>query len=187
MSSESVLGTLAAEIRTCRKCPLHVSRINAVPGDGPSDAAVMIVGEAPGRSEDEQGLPFVGAAGKNLEALLLKAGLERRSVFITNCVKCRPPENRRPNRSELDACHPYLRRQVESLAPKVVVLLGDTALKEFFPEQTLGQMHGRAVRRGGVDFFPTYHPASVIYNPSLREALEGDFKSLGELVAGKDA
>jgi DNA polymerase len=142
----------------------------------------MIVGEGPGRSEDEQGLPFVGAAGRNLDELLSKAGLARGSVFITNCVKCRPPGNRRPARGELDACHPYLRRQMEAISPKVVVLLGDTALREFFPDSSLGRAHGSVIRRGEVSFFPSYHPASVIYNPSLKEVLESDFLRLGQLV-----
>jgi uracil-DNA glycosylase family 4 len=185
MSEDSVIPELAAEIRSCVRCPLHSSRKNAVPGEGPSDASVVIVGEAPGRNEDEQGRPFVGAAGQNLDALLSEAGLNRESVFITNSVKCRPPENRRPARSELDACHPYLRRQVEAIAPRVVVLLGDTALKEFFPESTLGRSHGTPMRRSGLEFFPTYHPASVIYNPSLKETLDDDFRKLGALVRGE--
>src|SRR5271155_3559954 len=125
MSKGPALEELATEIRSCIKCPLHLSRKNAVPGEGPSDASVMIVGEAPGRNEDEQGRPFVGAAGRNLDDLLSEAGVSRGSVFITNTVKCRPPANRRPARSELDTCHPYLRRQIEAIVPKVIVLLGD--------------------------------------------------------------
>jgi uracil-DNA glycosylase len=183
MTTETALQEISREVSVCVKCPLHATRTRAVPGDGPSDAGVMIVGEGPRRNEDEQGLPFVGAAGKNLDGLLSMAGLERNSVFITNCVKCRPPGNRRPSRKELDACHPYLRRQTEALAPRVVVLLGDTALKEFFPERSLGTANGNAIRRGEVEYFPTYHPAAVIYNPSLREALESDFAKLGELLS----
>lgn len=182
MSTGSDLTELASEIRSCARCPLHLSRTNAVPGEGRSDARVMIVGEAPGRNEDEQGLPFVGAAGRNLDELLSLAGLDRGSVFITNCVKCRPPANRRPSRGELDACHPYLRRQIERISPGIVILLGDTALKEFFPDSSLGDAHGRVLKHGSTEFFPTYHPASVIYNPSLKEALERDFRRLGEIV-----
>ncbi len=171
-------------MRSCEKCPLHLSRTNAVPGEGPADALVVIVGEAPGRNEDEQGRPFVGAAGANLDGLLHDAGLSRGSVFITNAVKCRPPSNRRPARGELDSCHPYLRRQIEAISPRVVVLLGDTATKEFFPEVTLSRGHGSAVRRGSVDYLPTYHPASIIYNPSLERALRDDFAKLATLAEG---
>jgi len=181
MSGETDLIAVASEVRACTRCPLHSTRKNAVPGEG-ARGGVMIVGEGPGRNEDEQGLPFVGAAGHNLDGLLAEAGLSRPSVFITNAVKCRPPENRRPMRGELDACHPFLRRQVEAVSPKVVVLLGDTALKEFFPDSTLGRAHGTTITRGGLLFFPSYHPASVIYNPSLKEVVKSDFRKLGEIV-----
>ncbi len=118
MSPATTVEELAAEIRVCVKCPLHSSRTNAVPGEGPAGARVVVVGEGPGRNEDEQGRPFVGAAGQNLDGLLSEAGLSRGDVFITNAVKCRPPENRRPARVELDSCHPYLRRQTRGdLAP----------------------------------------------------------------------
>jgi len=181
MTEDPALSALASEIGACVKCPLHSTRKNAVPGAG-ALGSVMVIGEGPGRNEDEQGLPFVGAAGHNLDGLLSEAGLSRGSVFITNAVKCRPPENRRPTRGELDACHPFLRRQIEAVAPRFIVLLGDTALKEFFPESTLGRAHGTSVRRGGLLFFPTYHPASVIYNPSLKDVVRDDFRKLGELV-----
>jgi len=116
--------------------------------------------------------------------LLIKAGLKRGDVFITNVVKCRPPANRRPKKGELDACHPYLRRQIDAIRPQVVVLLGDTALKEFFPGSTLGELHGKVTRRGDTRFFATYHPASIIYNRSLLDTLEKDFASLGEVLRG---
>jgi len=166
----------------CTKCPLHLTRTKAVPGEGPSDAAVMVVGEAPGANEDREGRPFVGAAGQNLQALLSRAGLRREDVFITNVVKCRPPGNRRPTRVESVTCHPYLRRQIELMEPRVIVLLGDTALKEIFPEGTLGEMHGRPARRSERTYYPTYHPASMIYNASLKAVLEGDFEGLGRLL-----
>lgn len=178
-----VLGGVASEVRACELCPLHESRKNAVPGDGPADAAVVIVGEAPGANEDERGLPFVGAAGKNLEGLLAMAGLSRADVFITNTVKCRPPANRKPRRDELDSCHPYLRRQLEAVRPRLVVLLGGTALKEFFPSGSLSSMHGKVARKGDYQFLPTYHPASVMYNRSLTPVLEGDFVQIGRAVS----
>jgi len=170
------------EVDSCTKCPLHLSRTRTVPGAGPSNARVLLVGEGPGYNEDQRGLPFVGAAGQNLEALLSRANLTRESVFITNVVKCRPPGNRRPAKTEADSCYPYLRRQIEAVSPMVVVLLGDAALKQFFPSSTLGSVHGTAVKRDARTFFPTYHPAAMIYNQSLRAVLEGDFEKLGALL-----
>ena len=131
-----------------------------------------------------QGRPFVGAAGRQLEGLLKDAGLNRDDVYITNVVKCRPPENRRPTDPEAEACHPYLERQIELLRPMVVVLLGDSALKRFLPEQTLGGAHGRLFRREGLALFPTYHPAAMIYNRALAKVSAEDFKALGNILAG---
>lgn len=180
--SEAELSTVAEEVRACRKCPLWKGRINAVPGEGRADAKLMVVGEAPGRNEDLEGRPFVGAAGKKLDALLAEAGLSRDEAFISNIVKCRPPKNRRPSKREADTCNQYLKRQMKSIASKVVVLLGDTALKQFFPAKSLSEDHGQRILMGGQRFFATYHPASVIYNPSLREVLVKDFQKLRELM-----
>jgi DNA polymerase len=185
MSAATEIEKVAAEVRSCERCPLHVGRKNAVPGEGPPNASVVVVGEGPGSNEDQQGRPFVGAAGHNLEALLSKAGLRREDVFITNAVKCRPPENRRPKKGELDSCHPYLRRQIDAIGPEFIVLLGDTALKEFFPDSTLGELHGRVTRRGESNFFPTYHPASMTYNRSLSATLDEDFAKLGEALRNR--
>jgi uracil-DNA glycosylase len=178
------LSLVADEVRRCTKCPLSLNRTNAVPGEGPPDAAVVIIGEGPGRNEDLQGRPFVGAAGKQLDGLLREAGLVRDDVYITNVVKCRPPENRRPTEAEAEACHPYLERQIGLLRPTVVVLLGDSALKRFLPEQTLSGAHGRLFTRGGLALFPTYHPAAMIYNRSLEKVSSEDFKALGKVLEG---
>lgn len=169
-------------MRGCTKCPLSLGRTNAVPGEGPGDAAVVLVGEGPGRNEDLQGRPFVGAAGKQLEALLGQAGLRRDEVYITNVVKCRPPENRRPTGTEADACHPYLARQLSLIRPRVVVLLGDSALKRFLPEEGLGRAHGKVFTRGGLALFPTYHPAAMIYNRDLERVSGEDFRALGRAL-----
>ncbi|MDA4116077.1 MAG: uracil-DNA glycosylase [Thaumarchaeota archaeon] len=178
------LSLVAEEVRGCAKCPLSTTRTNAVPGEGPPDAAVVVIGEGPGRNEDFQGRPFVGAAGKQLDALLKDAGLVRAEVYITNVVKCRPPENRRPTDAEAEACRPYLERQVALIRPTVIVLLGDSALKRFLPEQTLGGAHGRLFTRGGLSLFPTYHPAAMIYNRALEKVSSEDFKALGRVLAG---
>lgn len=177
------LSKIADEVRACRKCPLWKGRTNAVPGEGRSNVRVMVVGEGPGRNEDLEGKPFVGAAGRNLEVLLSEARLSRADVFITNVVKCRPPMNRRPSRLEADTCYQYLRRQIGAITPEIILLLGDTALKQFFPGDSLPAVHGKRLEKGEQLFFATYHPASVIYNPSLRETLLNDFQKLGELLA----
>ena len=178
MERRDALSRIADEVRVCKKCQLWKSRTLAVPGEGPLGAEVVIVGEAPGRNEDLKGRPFVGAAGKNLDELLGEAGLDRSSVFITNVVKCRPPSNRRPTKKESDTCNQYLRRQIELLAPRILVLLGDVALRQFFPDATLSKTHGKTVKRGGARFFPTYHPAAMIYDPTLRSVLAEDFRVL---------
>ncbi len=183
---ESEVSEIAREIRSCKKCPLWEARINAVPGDGPVSADVMIIGEAPGRTEDLHGKPFVGSAGRNLDAFLREAGISRERAFITNTVKCRPPSNRRPNRKELETCYQYLRRQVELISPRIVVLLGDVAVREFFPDSSLSGVHGKVLKRRGVSFFPTYHPAAVIYNPALKQTIIDDFKSLGRELGRRD-
>ena len=169
-------------MRRCTRCPPSLTRTNAVPGEGPPDAAVVLIGEGPGRNEDQQGRPFIGAAGKQLDGLLGEAGLSRGEVYITNVVKCRPPENRRPTGAEADACQPYLARQLGLLHPKVVVLLGDSALKRFLPDEGLAGAHGRAFELGGTVFFPTYHPAAMIYNRSLEKVSGDDFRALGKVL-----
>jgi len=178
------LALVSDEVRRCTNCPLSMTRTCAVPGEGPPDAAVLIIGEGPGRNEDLLGRPFVGAAGKQLDGLLKCAGLNRDDVYITNVVKCRPPENRRPTDSEADACGPYLERQIELLRPTVIVLLGDSALKRFLPDQTLSGAHGRSFTRDGLALFPTYHPAAMIYNRTLEKVSAEDFKALGKFLAG---
>lgn len=172
MDADQTLSAIADEVRVCKRCPLHLTRTKAVPGEGPSGARVMIIGEGPGSNEDREGRPFVGAAGSNLNDLLRFAGLTRESVFITNIVKCRPPGNRRPTTLESDTCHPYLRRQVEAIDPTFIVLLGDTALKHFFPDGTLASLHGRAVVPRSEDLLP-HLPPSVNAVQSNSEAGDG--------------
>lgn len=125
----------------------------------------------------------MGAAGKELDGLLKHAGLSRGDVFITNIVKCRPPENRRPTEAESLACQPYLERQLALIRPRVVVLLGDSALKRFLPKESLANAHGRVFERLEFSLFPTYHPAATIYNRSLEAVIKRDFETLGRLVA----
>jgi DNA polymerase len=178
------LALVSAEATRCEACPLSLTRTKAVPGEGPPDAAVVIIGEGPGRNEDLQGRPFVGAAGKQLDGLLELARLRRDEVYITNVVKCRPPENRRPTGAEADACKQYLERQLALVRPKVVVLLGDSAMKRFLPEEALGTAHGRLFQKGSLALFPTYHPAAMIYNRALEDVTKKDFQALATILEG---
>src|SRR5918994_1187313 len=172
------LEKIAADVRGCPLCKLSRSRKNAVPGEGQLSAKIMFIGEAPGRSEDEKGRPFVGAAGRVLDNLLKKAGIERSQVFITNIVKCRPPNNRVPKEDELTACRPYLDRQIALIKPKVSCILGKTAYSSLLGGSSITASRGKIVERAGQKYFLTFHPAAVIYNRGLRSALEADLKKL---------
>ncbi|MDW0122052.1 MAG: uracil-DNA glycosylase [Nitrososphaeraceae archaeon] len=172
------LEKIAANVRGCPLCKLSRSRKNAVPGEGQLSAKIMFIGEAPGRSEDEKGRPFVGAAGRILDELLKKAGIERSQVFITNIVKCRPPNNRVPKEDELTACRPYLDRQIALIKPKVICILGRTAYSSLLGGSSITANRGKIVERAGQKYFLTFHPAAVIYNKGLLSALEADLKKL---------
>lgn len=170
------LQQLHTEVRACKLCGLHATRTQAVPGVGPCPADIMIVGEAPGFNEDRQGEPFVGAAGKLLDTLLARIGLGRSDVYITNVLKCRPPQNRDPMPNEAEACSPYLARQLALVQPKVVLILGRHALERLLPGQgSISRIHGSMVRRGEVAYVPLYHPAAALHNGALVADLEHDF------------
>jgi DNA polymerase len=170
------LQQLHARIRACTLCGLHATRTQAVPGTGPSPAEIMIVGEAPGFNEDVQGQPFVGAAGKLLDTLLAQIGLSRQQVFITNVLKCRPPQNRDPMPNEAEACLPYLRQQFALVRPKAVLILGRHALERMLPGVgTISRVHGQIFMRSGVAFMPCYHPAAALHNGGLLSDLQHDF------------
>lgn len=172
------------DVLHCPRCDLSLSRTNVVVGSGPLEAKVLFIGEAPGRSEDKQGKPFVGSAGRILNKLLEQNGMKRDDVYITNVVKCRPPENRVPRDYEIDACHPYLQKQLEVIRPKLIVLLGKTASETMLGRKVdMGPEHGTVVEHEGRRYMITYHPASVIYNRKLQGTLEEDFKKLSAFVA----
>ncbi|MCI0561232.1 MAG: uracil-DNA glycosylase, partial [Nitrososphaera sp.] len=154
---------MAVEVVGCPLCKLARTRNNAVPGEGQLSAKIMFIGEAPGRSEDEKGRPFVGAAGKILDELLKKAGIERPQVFITNVVKCRPPGNRVPEDDEVAACKPYLDRQVALIRPRVICVLGRTAYSSLLGGSSITANRGKIVERSGQKYFLTIHPAAAIY------------------------
>jgi uracil-DNA glycosylase len=175
---EDSLEKIAADVRGCPLCKLARTRKNAVPGEGQISAKIMFIGEAPGRSEDEKGKPFVGAAGRILDDLLKKAGIERSQVFITNIVKCRPPNNRVPEEDELIACRPYLDRQIALIKPKVICILGRTAYSSILGGSSITANRGKIVERSGQKYFSTFHPAAVIYNKKLLSTLEADLKKM---------
>jgi uracil-DNA glycosylase family 4 len=174
---------LRQEILECCKCGLAESRTQAVPGVGPNNARLVIIGEAPGRQEDLQGEPFVGAAGKLLTKLLEDAGIRRETVFITNVVKCRPPENRQPSADERKACYSYLLRQLDFIQPQVIALVGRVPAETIL-ERTIrmGTMHGKHFERGGRTYFVMYHPAAGLYNQDLVAEMEADMQELKRLL-----
>ena len=177
------LEDLATRIRTCTLCRLHEGRTLAVPGEGPPDARIFLVGEAPGRHEDDSGRPFVGAAGRMLDAALGKAGLTRKDVFITNVVKCRPPENHRPRADEIEACHPYLVAQVRAVRPRVLVALGDTAVTGLLgPQVDLASARKGHPRFERIPIVATYHPAAILYNRALFDDLREDIEKAARLA-----
>lgn len=177
------LDRLARGIRRCRRCRLHRNRTHAVPGEGPADAAWCLVGEAPGRREDEQGRPFAGAAGRYLDALLSAHGLARDMFFITSCVKCRPPGNRNPRGDELDVCgRVWLERQVHALSPSLVILMGAVAASRFVDDRpVLKSLHGRVYEIDGRRYFVTYHPAAAMRFPAADRGMHADFRKLAGL------
>jgi DNA polymerase len=185
--ADTELDALHAEIRAhkgtgcgfepCETCT------QMVPGEGPASAAVVIVGEAPGAREDQQGRPFVGSAGKLLDRLLAEAGMERDDVYITNVVKARPPGNRDPRRDEVAHHWPWLERQLDLIKPALVVPLGRHALARFAPEVKIGETHGQPLEADGRRLFPLYHPAAALHNQSLRETLVEDARALGRALA----
>jgi len=181
---EQALETIHARVRKCMLCPLHIGRTNAVPGDGPVNATIMFIGEAPGFHEDQQGIPFVGAAGKLLNELLEKARIARNTVYISNVIKCRPPGNREPQPEEVEACGPYLDQQIEIINPKVIVTLGRYSMARAFPEEKISVVHGNPRKVGNYTYFPMYHPAAALHQPSLRGLVEADFNRLRELLEG---
>ncbi len=178
------LTALAEEIRACTACPLHRSARQAVPGEGSAESGIFFLGEAPGYNEDQQGRPFVGAAGQLLDELLAGIGLDRRRVFITNVVRHRPPENRDPLPDEVAACDVWLRRHLQVLRPRVIVTLGRHAMYKFFPTESISRVHGRIRRTDdGLTVFPIYHPAAALHQPALHSALVADFAALALFLA----
>ena len=186
MSEQSLkwpdIDQIASEVIGCTRCVLSETRTNAVPGDGSASAAVLFIGEGPGQNEDQQGLPFVGRAGKLLDSLLEEVPLKREDVYITNVVKCRPPGNRDPEPDEVAACLPYLKAQIELIDPRVIVTLGRHSMLRFYPQGKISNDHGRIINIGKRVLLPVYHPAAALRNPRLNETLREDMRRIPEAV-----
>jgi DNA polymerase len=172
------LAVLNAEINSCHACPLGATRTRAVPGEGPVDAEIMFIGEAPGYYEDQQGRPFVGAAGQFLEQLLGSIGLKRTDVFIANVIKSRPPNNRDPLPEEIGACAAWLTQQLEIVQPHLIVTLGRYSMARFLPGTVISRAHGQPRKVNGQWVVPMYHPAAALHQGSLRRTIEDDFKKI---------
>jgi uracil-DNA glycosylase len=177
------LSAIHSEIYACTRCGLHSGRTRTVPGAGNPDAEIMFIGEAPGETEDRQGLPFVGKSGQYLDELLARIGLSREAVFIANVVKCRPPNNRDPQLDEIEACNPYLRQQIAIIDPLVIVTLGRYSMNMFFPNARISAIHGQPQYGTTRAYYPLYHPAAVLRDSSLRPVMETDFARLLDVIA----
>jgi DNA polymerase len=187
MTAEETLAQVAKEVAVCQKCVLHHSRKKSVPGEGPAHSEIMFIGEGPGFHENEQGRPFVGAAGNFLNELLAQAGMKREDVWIGNVVKCRPPGNRDPLPEELAACNEYLERQIAAINPKIIITLGRYSMAKYMPGAKISAVHGQMRRSGNRFVIAMFHPAAALHQASLKPAIMKDFAQLPSLLeqAGK--
>lgn len=176
------LEELHEQIRKCNKCGLCFGSTQVVPGVGNPDANIMFIGEAPGEQEDKKGEPFVGAAGKFLNEMLETIGLERKDIFISNVVKCRPPNNRDPLPEEIQTCLPHLKDQIAVIKPKIIVTLGRFSLNVFFPDAKISKVHGQILHKDSLKVLALYHPAAALYNGGMRETLKQDFMLLKNFI-----
>ncbi|HLB29419.1 MAG TPA: uracil-DNA glycosylase [Dehalococcoidia bacterium] len=184
----AALAELYEQIARCTDCELYRSRTRTVPGEGPPNAEIMFVGEAPGWHEDRTGRPFVGPAGHYLDELLALAGLKREEVYIGNVIKSRPPNNRDPLPREIEACSKWLKRQIEVIQPRVIVTLGRHSLAWLFSEGSISKVHGAArLTDDGIIAIPMFHPAAALHQQRFRELIEEDFRKLPALIAEAEA
>ncbi|MHA1137755.1 MAG: uracil-DNA glycosylase [Candidatus Thorarchaeota archaeon] len=182
MTREKELTELHESIRSCTLCSLHETRTIAVPGEGSPTAKLFFVGEAPGAKEDETGRPFVGRSGKLLTTMIEEIGFSREDVFISSILKCRPPNNRTPTRSEREICRPYIEKQMELINPRVIVLLGGTAISSMVGPWKVTETHGTFFEAQERTYFMTFHPAAALRSTGVKELMRADFKILQELL-----
>ena len=183
MNKGETLKKLNKEIKNCKKCLLWKLRENSVPGEGPVNAKIMICGQAPGSEENKVGRPFIGRAGKFLNQLLKTAGVKREEIYLTSPIKCFPPKNRKPTKKEIEACLPYLKKQIEIINPQKFILLGEVAFFVFFPDKKLKDFRGKWIKKSDKEYFVSYHPAAGLRFPRIRKILEKDFKKIKETVS----
>jgi uracil-DNA glycosylase len=179
----SALDELYKDVAVCRLCDLYKCATKAVPGEGPENAEIVFIGEGPGWNEDQQGRPFVGAAGQFLDRLFASINMKREQVYICNIVKHRPPGNREPLPLEISACSIWLDRQLEILHPKIIVTLGRHSMSRYFPDKTISKIHGTAEKREGIYYFAMYHPAAALHQQNLRYEIEQDMLKIPPLLA----
>jgi len=182
MTAEETLAQIATEVAVCQKCTLYHSRKKSVPGEGPAHSEIMFIGEGPGFHENEQGRPFVGAAGNFLNELLAQAGMKREDVWIGNVVKCRPPGNRDPLPEELSACNEYLERQIAAINPKIIITLGRYSMAKYMPGAKISAVHGQMRRIDNRFVIAMFHPAAALHQASLKPAILKDFAQLPDLL-----
>ena len=187
MTKREQLDQLNTDWQTECTCVLKATATQAVYGDGNPNADIVFIGEAPGKNEDIQGVPFVGAAGKFLAEMLETIGLKREDIYITNIVKYRPPNNRDPEQSEKDACAPWLYEELNIIQPKVIIFLGRHSMNDFFPDLKISIAHGTLIHKKFQRitteyFFPLYHPAAALYNGGMRETLIEDFQKIPKVL-----
>ena len=181
------LSELCQEILTCQRCQvLAENRTRVVPGEGAEDADIVFIGEAPGWHEDQQGRPFVGPAGMFLNKLISSIGLRREQVYITNVIKCRPPQNRDPLPTEIQNCRSWLDHQIELISPRMVVTLGRYSMAMFFPGKSISKIHGTAQRQDNIIYYAMYHPAAALHQQSLRQVVEADMLKIPQILAGAE-
>jgi len=178
----SELTELYQDVAVCKRCDLYKTATNPVPGEGPENADIMFIGEGPGLNEDQQGRPFVGAAGKFLDQMFASINLKRSDIYIANVVKHRPPNNRDPLPTEITACSFYLDRQIAIIKPKIIVTLGRHSMARYFPNATIGKIHGTYEKRNGVVYFAMYHPAAALHQQNLRYEIEQDMLRLPAIL-----
>lgn len=188
MSKQSQLAKLNLEMSQCSKCALRAGCQRVVFGAGNPEAEIMFIGEAPGKKEDELGVPFIGAAGKFLSGMLAEIKLKREDVYIANVCKCRPPNNRDPLPEEIASCWPWLEKQIKIIDPKIIVTLGRHSLNRFSPELKISQVHGKILHKkfaslGDRYLYALYHPAAALYNGSMRQTLIKDFKKIPKALS----
>ena len=178
----STLNNLYSEIEYCRDCELAKYRTRVVPGEGPPNAAILFIGEAPGWHEDQQGRPFVGPAGQFLEQLLASINFKRSQVYIANVIKCRPPNNRDPLPIEIQACTKWLDKQIELIHPRIIVTLGRYSMARYFANESIGKIHGKVKKVNDIIYFAMYHPAAALHQGSLRKVIEDDMLKIPKLL-----